>query len=89
MRKLIFCLSALLLSATPALAQDFEIPWHTVDAGGEMFSTGGEWTLSGTIGQWDVDTKAPAEGGSWSLTGGFWASDAPESDLLFKNGFEG
>lgn len=89
MRKPIFCLFALLLVPTPALAQEFEIPWHTVDAGGEMFSTGGEWTLSGTIGQWEVDTEAPADGGPWSLTGGFWASDAPESDLLFKNGFEG
>ncbi len=80
---------ALPLVLVQAAAQEFEIPWHTVDAGGELSSTGGEWTLSGTIGQWDVDTEAPAEGGSWSLSGGFWASDAPESDALFRNGFEG
>lgn len=87
-RKLLSCLFALLLVPCLAFAQEYEIPWHTVDAGGEVFSTDGEWILSGTIGQWDVDTEAPAEGGSLSLTGGFWALDAPESDLLFKDGYE-
>jgi len=89
MRKLMPCLFGLLLVPIAAVAQEYEIPWHTVDAGGAMFSTGDGWTLSGTIGQWDADTEAPAERGALSLTGGFWALDAPESDLLFKDGYEG
>ncbi len=55
--------------APAALAQDFEISWHTIDGGGEMFSNGGNFELSGTIGQPDAGVMT---GGDFALTGGFW-----------------
>jgi len=62
------CLTAAWIAA-PADAQVFEIPWHTIDGGGGT-STGGSFSLSGTIGQHDAGV--PMTGGSFSLTGGFW-----------------
>ena len=49
----------------------YSIPWSTIDGGGVISSTGGSFTLSGTIGQ--PDAGGPMTGGSFSLTGGFWA----------------
>ena len=46
------------------------ISWWTVDGGGGT-SSGGAYTLSGTIGQADAST--PMSGGAYTLTGGFWA----------------
>ncbi|HXC35230.1 MAG TPA: hypothetical protein VNV43_05105 [Candidatus Acidoferrales bacterium] len=62
-------LAALLLAAT-ARAQNYSINWYKV-AGGGGTSTGGTYSLSGTIGQPDAST--PMTGGNYSLTGGFWA----------------
>lgn len=56
----------------------YSIPWSTIDGGGVLNSSGGGFTLSGTIGQ--PDAGATMSGGSFSLTGGFWAgidSSAP------------
>ena len=89
MVKLILCLFTLLSLPTLGITEEFEITWHTINAGGEMFSTGEKWTLSGTIGQWEVETTTPKEGGSWSLSEGFWAMYAPETDLIYKDSFEG
>lgn len=52
-----------------ALGQEFEINRSTVDGGGVMRSTGGEFDLSGTIGQPDAGATT---GGAFELTGGFW-----------------
>jgi hypothetical protein len=49
----------------------YSIPWSTIDGGGVINSSGGTYTLSGTIGQ--PDAGATMTGGSYSLTGGFWA----------------
>ena len=57
--------------ASAALAQDFTIDWYTVDGGGEMFTAGGDFELSGTIGQPDASTTAMT-GGEFEITGGFW-----------------
>jgi hypothetical protein len=61
-----------LLSAALHLAngQSFSIDWYTVDGGGGT-STGGVFTVSGTIGQ--PDAGGPMAGGNFSVTGGFWA----------------
>ena len=56
-----------------AVSQDYYIDWHTVDGGGEMWSTGGAFELGGTIGQPDAGAMT---GGTYSLTGGFWAVGA-------------
>jgi len=54
------------LLAKPAFAYD--LSWNTVDGGGKR-STGGNYTLEGTIGQHDAGT---VNGGSYQLQGGFW-----------------
>ena len=53
----------------PALAQ-FAIPWHSID-GGAGTSTGGVFSVSGTIGQ--AEAGPPAHAGGYTLVGGFWA----------------
>ncbi len=57
----VFCL--------PAFAQ-YAIDWHTIDGGGGT-STGGVYSVSGTIGQ--PDASGPMTNGQYSVTGGFWA----------------
>jgi hypothetical protein len=66
------CASAviLLFAFTAAFAQ-FAINWHTIDGGGGT-STGGVYSVSGTIGQPDASPTTMA-GGNFSLTGGFWS----------------
>jgi hypothetical protein len=61
---------ALLLSASAASAQSYAINWHTIDGGGGT-STGGVYSVSGTIGQ--PDAGAALTNGQYSVTGGFWA----------------
>jgi hypothetical protein len=51
-------------------AQSYTIDWYKI-AGGGGISTGGVYAVSGTIGQHDAG--GPMTGGSYSLTGGFWA----------------
>ncbi len=53
-----------------AMAQQYSIDWYKV-AGGGGTSTGGVYSVSGTIGQ--PDASLAMSGGSYSLTGGFWA----------------
>ena len=52
----------------PAFGQ-YAIDWYTIDGGGGT-STGGPYTLTGTIGQPDA---APSIGGNYELLGGFLA----------------
>ena len=63
---------ALLLFASPALAQsggDYDLSWNTIDGGGGT-SAGGDFVLSGTIGQ--PDAGPLLTGGPYALSGGFW-----------------
>jgi len=53
------------------LGQGYAINWHTIDGGGGT-STGGVYSVSGTIGQPDA-SQQPMTGGNYALTGGFWA----------------
>lgn len=48
----------------------YDLTWSTVDGGGYMFSTGGGYSLGGTIGQPDAGAMS---GGNYALVGGFWA----------------
>lgn len=53
-----------------AYASDsFEMSRYTIDGGGQMRCAGGEFELSGTIGQPDAGLMA---GGTFELSGGFW-----------------
>ena len=53
---------------------EFDLSWHTIDGGGVMRSTGGDFELSGTIGQPDAGAMS---GGDFTLTGGFWFEVLP------------
>jgi hypothetical protein len=55
----------------------YEISWYTFDGGGATFSTGGTYSLGGTIGQADAGILS---GGTYTLNGGFWNAAA---DLLY------
>jgi len=55
--------------ASTAFGQ-LSINWYTIDGGGGT-SSGGTFTLSGTIGQ--PDAGAAMTGGTFTLNGGFWA----------------
>ena len=63
---------------------EFEITSSTIDSGGGT-SAGGEFSLSGTIGQPDA-TGNVSSGGDFLLSGGFWANAV---DRIFGDGFEG
>lgn len=59
----------LIVATGVVLADDLALDRYTIDAGGEMFTAGGDFELSGTIGQPDAGTMS---GGGFDLTGGFW-----------------
>ena len=70
-----FVALALLLSTinyglSTAHAQSYTVDWYKV-AGGGGTSTGGTYTVSGTIGQ--ADASGAMTGGNYSVTGGYWA----------------
>ena len=52
------------------VAQTYSIDWYTIDGGGGT-STGGVYSVSGTIGQ--PDAGGPLTNGQYSVIGGFWA----------------
>jgi hypothetical protein len=76
---------AALVSAA-AYAGDLNLNWFTV-AGGGGTSTGGIYSVSGTIGQPDAGAMS---GGSYALVGGFWgiiaAVQTPGAPTLYITG---
>ena len=62
-------LTMLLGFSASGLAQTYAINWSTIDGGGGT-STGGVYSVSGTIGQ--PDASGPMTNGVYSVTGGFW-----------------
>ncbi len=68
--KLLLILLTVATSVASSFAQSYSLDWFTIDGGGGT-STGGVYSVSGTIGQ--PDAGGPMAGGSYSLTGGFWA----------------
>ena len=68
-RSALFAILASLALAFPAFGQ-YSITWYTIDGGGGT-SSGGSYTLSGTIGQ--PDAGPSLSGGTFTLTGGYWA----------------
>lgn len=79
----LLCVSALVFSQSSG--GDFEITRNTIDNGGGS-SSGGEFSLTGTIGQHDANHQISTDGG-FALAGGFWAN-AFVSDVIFEDGFE-
>jgi hypothetical protein len=81
MRHAISALVGLWLSSSAVQAQSYSVDWFAI-AGGGGTSTGGVYSLSGTIGQSDA---GPMSGGNFSLEGGFWsivAVQTPGAPLL-------
>ena len=81
---ILLILAALVLLAGSVLAQSgngtsarlsagYDLSWWTVDGGGDTFSSGGGYTLGGTIGQPDAGVLT---GGDYTLGGGFWGGGA-------------
>jgi hypothetical protein len=66
-------LMATSLFVASVAAQEFEISRSTIDGGGVMRSAGGDFELSGTIGQPDAGVMASNDG-ALALSGGFWFS---------------
>jgi hypothetical protein len=52
------------------LAAQYSIDWHKVSGGGGA-SSGGQYAVSGTVGQHDAG--GPLTGGGYSIEGGFWS----------------
>ena len=69
-------IALLLVFSAAAFANDFNLDWYTIDGGGEMWTTGGDFELSGTVGQ--PDASSAMTGGELELVGGFWAGAAEE-----------
>jgi hypothetical protein len=63
------CAVVLATVGTPLQAQTYSIDWFTIDGGGGT-STGGSYSVTGTIGQPDAGQMS---GGPYALTGGFWS----------------
>lgn len=70
MKKSLQFVWLIIFLALPAAAQTYSINWSTIDGGGGT-STGGVYSVSGTIGQ--PDAGGPMTNGQYSVTGGFWA----------------
>jgi len=78
MNNMLGCITVslvLALASATALTGDFDVDWYTIDGGGDMWTTGGDFELSGTIGQ--PDASAVMAGGDFELAGGFWPGVAP------------
>jgi hypothetical protein len=67
---LIFGAFAWLASTSMVQAQPYSVTWYKVSGGGGT-SSNSQYAISGTIGQHDAG--GPMTGGSYSVTGGFWA----------------
>ena len=81
--KWIFSLFLLLILATLLLigdvhanaAPEYRIDWWTIDGGGATASAGGDFILSGTIGQPENGTSSA---GNFEVIGGFWGDGINE-----------
>src|SRR6266568_2945675 len=69
MKKVLLAVCGLWLCGAAAQAQNYSIDWFSIDGGGGT-STGGVFSVTGTIGQADAGHMS---GGNFTLDGGFWA----------------
>lgn len=74
MKRNTFAIVVLCWAAGSAPGGTFDLSWHSIDGGGVVRSTGGDFELSGTIGQPDAGFFT---GGNFELSGGFWLALAP------------
>ena len=67
---LLFLLAGMVLAQS---GEGYDLNWNTVDGGGATRTTGGRYTLGGTIGQPDAGLLSDGE---YVLGGGFWGGGA-------------
>jgi len=79
LQLLVIAIALLSVVSASALAS-YGLDWWTVDGGGGTSSTGGSYSLDGTIGQ--PDAGGTSSGGTYSLAGGFWGGAAVGYDLF-------
>jgi len=60
--------------------QVYDLSWYTIDGGGHTWSTGGSYTLGGTVGQPDAGNLS---GGTYTLGGGFWQA-GPPAEVVYR-----
>jgi hypothetical protein len=72
-RRLALC-GALATLAFQVEGRQYAVGWYKISGGGGT-STGGAYSVSGTIGQ--PDASGVMSGGNYSVTGGFWSLIAP------------
>src|SRR5512137_1313244 len=80
--RLILAMALALVTVTSGVALvgaqtggGYDLTWSTIDGGGYMFSTGGGYSLGGTMGQPDAGVMS---GGGYTLAGGFWGGAVAE-----------
>jgi hypothetical protein len=76
---LIAVASVAAVATRPALAQPFEVEWHSIDGGSLTTNTTPDFELSGTVGQPDAGVHSgngPA--GPFEISGGFWVVKGAE-----------
>ncbi len=71
-------LAGSLLAGSATLGVDYDLSWHTIDAGGGT-STGAGYVLDGTFGQPDTGVMSS---GALQLVGGFWSGGAPSTPCV-------
>jgi hypothetical protein len=80
--KAFFLVLSVSAFAGSMLGQSYSIDWHTIDGGGGT-STGGVYSVSGTIGQPDAGKMSEV---NFTIDGGFWgiiaAVQTPGAPLL-------
>jgi hypothetical protein len=69
-QRLLVCFCFLLFALCFWAWGQYSIDWSTIDGGGGT-STGGVYSVSGTVGQHDAGNAM--SGGNYTVTGGFWS----------------
>lgn len=68
--------ATLLLAGTARGLPSYDLTWNTVDGGGATYSSGGAFSMGGTIGQPDAGPiPSGMSGGVFAVIGGFWPVD--------------
>ena len=73
MPVLVLLLAMMLAGVVFAASQEYQLDWWTVDGGGGQ-SSGGVYSLHGSIGQADAGSMSGSE---YTLAGGFWSEGMP------------
>ncbi len=88
-RLTLACAVSFALALPIQASAEFSMSGYVIAGGGVIESSGGDWTLSGTIGQWEATEARALSGGPWRLTGGFWGLSLQElADFLFRDRFQ-